>query len=328
MKIKHIIGADISKKSIDLFCHGLHEHLKIKNDVSGFKKMQLWLNDSELVKEDLVVVMEHTGYYSYHFEGFLHQNQVQFCKVSALAIKKSLGLVRGKTDKIDAQRIACYGYEKQDRLRMEMPVDAALQRLQILNSTRSLLVKQRSSLICAVKEYRVILSEKDPIIQGQIRLIGELTIQIKSLEKRMKELLNKPGPIAENFRLLNGIKGIGLIVATATLIKTNNFTRFKNRKKFSCYCGSAPFEYSSGTSIKKKTRISHLADKTMKTLLTQSAKTAIQHDKELKEYYQRRTQMGKSKASTINVVRNKLIHRMFAVIKRQTPFINQYQKTA
>ncbi|MFI5132002.1 MAG: transposase [Chitinophagales bacterium] len=113
-----------------------------------------------------------------------------------------------------------------------------------------------------------------------------------------------------------------------TLIKTKNFTRFTNGKKFSCYCGSAPFEHSSGTSIKKRTRISHLADKSMKTLLTQAAKTAIQHDKELKQYYQRRTDMGKSKRSTMNVVRNKLIHRMFAVIKRQTPYINQYLKSA
>jgi transposase len=328
MKINHIIGADISKKSIDLFCHGLHEHLKIKNDVTGFRKMQLWLMKLELPTKDLVIVMEHTGYYSYHFEGFLHQNQIHFCKVSALAIKKSLGLVRGKTDKIDAGRIARYGYEKQDRLRLEMPVDATLHRLQILNSTRSLLVKQRSSLICAVKEYRVILDQKDPIIKGQLKLIRELTTQIEALEKKMKELLLKPGSIAENFRLLISIKGIGLIVAVATLIKTNNFTKFKNRKKFSCFCGSAPFEYSSGTSIRKKTRISHLADKYMKTLLTQSAKTAIQHDKELKEYYQRRTQLGKSKTSTLNVVRNKLIHRMFAVIKRQTPFIPEYRKTA
>jgi len=66
----------------------------------------------------------------------------------------------------------------------------------------------------------------------------------------------------------------------------------------------------------------------MKTLLTQSAKSAIQYDKELKDYYQKRTAMGKSKKSTINVVRNKIIHRMFAVIKRQTPFIEQYLKTA
>jgi transposase len=328
MKLIHIIGADISKKSIDLFCHGLHEHFKITNDVSGFKKMQLWLKKLQLNVTGLVIVMEHAGYYSFHFENFLHQNEIRFCKVSALAIKRSIGLARGKTDKIDAQRIARYGYEKQDNLRTQLPVDADLQRLQILNSSRNLLVKQRSSLTCTLKEYQVILKQNDPIILMQLQLIRELTRQIKILEKQMKDLLSRPGAIAENFRLLTGIKGIGLIVAIATLVKTKNFTSFTNRKKFSCYCGSAPFEHSSGTSIRKKTRVSHLADKSMKTLLTQSAKTAIQHDKELREYYQRRTLMGKSKRSTINVVRNKLINRMFAVIKRQTPFIHQYQKTA
>ena len=62
----------------------------------------------------------------------------------------------------------------------------------------------------------------------------------------------------------------------------------------------------------------------MKTLLDLSAKTVIQYDKELREYYLKRTQNGKPKMSTINVVRNKILYRMFAVIKRQTPFIENY----
>ncbi len=143
-----------------------------------------------------------------------------------------------------------------------------------------------------------------------------------------KQIIESGESVKHNFALLNTVIGVGKVVATATIIKTKNFTSFKNGRKFSCYCGSAPFEHSSGKSIRKRTRISHLADKSMKTLLTQSAKTAILHDKELKQYYQRRTEMGKSKKSTINVVRNKIIHRMFAVIKRQTPFVKQYLKTA
>ena len=326
MKVICIIGADISKKTIDLFCYGLNVHLRITNDVNGFRKLQAWLR--KLGLRTPAIVMEHTGYYSYHFENFLHQNQIRFSKVSALAIKKSMGLVRGKNDKIDAQRIARFGYEKQDKLHLETLTEPQLQRLQILVSTRALLVKQRSSLMCAVKVHQIILSPTDIVIQGQRLLITELSSQIKHLEKQMKELFNQPGSIADNFRLLTSITGIGLIVAATVLIKTKNFTRFTNRKKFSCYCGSAPFEHSSGTSIKKKTRISHLADKTMKTLLTQAAKTAIQHDKELKLYYLRRTEIGKSKRSTMNVVRNKIIHRMFAVIKRQTPYINEQLKRA
>lgn len=328
MKVICIIGADISKKTIDLFCYGLNVHSRITNDVNGFKKLQVWLRRLGLRTNNLVIVMEHTGYYSYHFENFLHQNQIRFSKVSALAIKKSMGLVRGKNDKIDAQRIARFGYEKQDKLHPEILTEPQLQRLQILVTNRALLVKQRSSLMCAIKEHQIILQPSDTIIQGQRRLIKELSDQIKHLEKQMKELLNKPGSIADNFRLITSITGIGLTIGATVLIKTRNFTRFTNRKKFSCYCGSAPFEHSSGTSIKKKTRISHLADKTMKTLLTQAAKTAIQHDKELKSYYLRRTEIGKSKRSTMNVVRNKIIHRMFAVIKRQTPYINEQLKRA
>jgi transposase len=134
--------------------------------------------------------------------------------------------------------------------------------------------------------------------------------------------------IKNNYYLLQSIKGVGKTLAMTTIIKTANFTKFSNARKFACFCGTAPFENTSGTSIRGKTRVSHLADKRMKTLLDLGAKTAIQYDKELREYYLKRTTNGKSKMSTINVVRNKLLYRMFAVIKRQTPFTENYLQIA
>jgi transposase len=328
-KLAQIIGADLSKGSIDLFYHGFQNHIKIKNNTAGFKELLHWAMMQKINIRTVVLVMECTGLYSFHFENFLHSHQIKFAKVNALAIKRSLGLTRGKNDKIDAGRIARYGFEKLDTLSLQKPQDPNLQRLQMLHTTRERLVKHRASLICAVKEYRIVLKETDPIIRFQLKLIKDFTQQIKALDQAIqKQIIESGEPVKRNFELLTSVKGVGKVVATATIIKTKNFTSFKNGRKFSCYCGSAPFEHSSGKSIRKKTRISHLADKSMKTLLTQSAKTAIQHDKELKEYYQRRIEMGKSKKSTINIVRNKIIHRMFAVIKRQTPFIETYLKTA
>jgi|SRR6185436_15108919 len=327
MKLPHVIGADLSKASIDLFCHGFQSHLKIKNDMLGFKEMLQWLIQQKITLGNVLIVMEHTGLYSYHFESFLFEQRISFSKVPALAIKRSLGMIRGKNDRIDAQRIARYGCEKMDTLKLESPANADLARLQILHSTRERLVKQRSSLMCAVKEYRIILPKEDPVIADQLALIDTFTRQIKKIEQQIN-LMIKQQSLDNTYQLLTSVKGVGPVVAVATIIKTKNFTAFKNARKFSCYTGSAPFEHSSGTSIKKKNRISHLADKPMKTLLTQAAKTAIQHDKELKAFYERRLTMGKSKKSTINVVRNKIIYRMFAVIKRQTPFIIQYSKTA
>jgi transposase len=328
MKLQHIIGADLSKESIDLFFHQFQTHLKIENTVSGFRQMLKWLRDQKISCSNVMIVMEHTGLYSYHMEAFLHKHQISFTKVSALAIKRSLGLVRGKNDKIDARRIARYGFEKKDVLVVASKPDKAIERLRMLHSTRNRLVRHRASLICAIKEYKIILKQSDPLIRSQLSLVKNFTGQIKKIEAEISELMTKGQLVNQNFQLLKTIKGVGKVVATAAIIKTRNFTQFSSARKFACYCGTAPFEHSSGKSIRRKTRISHLADKEMKTLLDQSAKSAIQYDKELKSFYQRRIAAGKSKKSTINIVRNKILYRMFAVIKRQTPFIENYSQTA
>jgi transposase len=328
MKLQHIIGADLSKESIDLACHQLQTHLKITNSTSGFRQMLKWLKQQRVNYSDIMIVMEHTGLYSYHLEKFLHQHQISFTKVSALAIKRSLGLIRGKNDKVDAQRIARYGFEKKDVLVTADKPNEMIKRLQMLHSTRDHLVKHRASLKCAVKEYQNVIKQSDLIIQSQLALIKNFTQQIKKIEAEIAGLIKKDQVLNQNFQLLITIKSVGKVIATSTIIKTGNFTKFTSARKFACYCGTAPFEHSSGKSIRHKTRISHLADKEMKTLLDQSAKSAIQYDKELREYYLRRITDGKSKMSTINIVRNKILYRMFAVIKRQTPFSENYLQIA
>lgn len=165
-------------------------------------------------------------------------------------------------------------------------------------------------------------------MQSQTKLIRSFEKEIEKLETEMDAFIQNDSSIRQNQALLQSIKGVGKVLSIAMIIKTKNFTRFSNARKFACFCGTAPFEHTSGTSIKGKTKVSHLADKRMKTLLDLSAKSTIQYDKELREYYLRRTENGKSKMSTINIVRNKILYRMFAVIKRQTPFVENYLQVA
>ena len=328
-KVQHVIGADLSKRTIDLFFHLFNDYIRIDNSPSGFKELLKWIYEHQINSSELMIVMEHTGLYSFCFENFLRQHQISFTKINALAIKRSIGLARGKSDKIDARRIAEYGYEKRSKLVAEIPASNELKRLALLYATRERLVKQKTALLNAVKEYRNIgLTPKDSIMQSQMKIIRTLKKEIAKMEVEMKAIIDHDPSLQQNYQLLQSIKGVGKVLASATIIKTKNFTRFNNARKFACFCGTAPFENTSGTSIKGKTKVSHLADKHMKTLLDLSAKTAIQHDKELREYYLRRIANGKSKMSTINIVRNKILYRIFAVIKRQTPFSENYLQAA
>jgi transposase len=316
------VGADLSKKTIDFFIHQLKAYLKVDNSTGGFKELIRWLNEHSIDPSEVLIVMEHTGLYSYQLEQFLHKNGISFTKVSALAIKRSLGLVRGKSDKIDARRIARYAFEKQDWLKADPPVSENLTMLQRLHATRERLVKTRASYLTAVNEEREAykLSQTDIVIAAQLKVIKSLDQQIQKLEDEIQTIVQIDKDVNKNYSLLQSLKGVGPVVALATIIKTGNFTRFTNPRKFACFSGTAPFEHTSGSSIRGKTKISSLGDKKMKTLLDLAAKSAIQHDQELHEYYMKRLTIGKSKKSTRNIVRNKIIYRMFAVIKRQTPY--------
>ena len=74
-------------------------------------------------------------------------------------------------------------------------------------------------------------------------------------------------------------------------------------------------------SIKVKTRVYPTGAKLLKADLSQAANSAIVWDKEMKEYYERKRKEGKAYGVVLNAVKFKLVGRMFAVVKRGTPFV-------
>lgn len=316
-----IIGTDVSKLTLD---HGLHTamaHCKTSNDLKGFKAWLQWAVKFGS-KEELWVIMEHTGYYSYQFELFLHGHQIRYTKVAALEIKRSVGLVRGKSDKIDALAISRYGWMLRDHLQPQQVSTAVMTELKDLINLRDKLVRDRSGYKARMKEQNATRKYAKCHIQNKIqtRKIKELTTDIKEVEAAIKELVKQDEVLQNNYMLLVSIKGVGFVTAVYMLAYTENFSKFINSRKFSCYAGLAPFEHSSGSSIRGRSRVSHYANKKAKQLLNLAASSAIQHNKELKQYYQRRVAEGKSKMGALNIIRNKLVDRMFAVVKRQTAY--------
>jgi transposase len=315
------LGTDVSKLTLDHGNHTAMVHQKSTNNSEGFKSWLKWAVQFG-PKEQLWVVMEHTGYYSYRFELFLHQQQIRYSKIAALEIKRSVGLVRGKSDKVDALLISRYGWMNRDRLEPQHLSATVITELKDLVNLRDKLVRDRSGYKARMKEQAATRKYAKSHLQTRIqaRMIKELTKDIKEVEAAIKGLIKEDAALLNNYRLLVSIKSVGFVTAIYMLASTENFRKFLNSRKFACYAGLAPFEHSSGSSLRGKSRVSHYANKKAKCLLNLAASVAIQHNPEMKTYYTRRVKEGKSKMGTLNIIRNKLIDRMFAVVKRGTPY--------
>jgi len=320
---KEVLGIDISKLTIDVYLHVNQSHELFNNNPAGFRKLISWLKKGKINIKDLLVCFEHTGMYSFELANFLTIKNIDYVMESAIQIKRSMGIVRGKNDKIDAQRIADYAYRRRDKLEFSVLPSKMIFKIQKLLSLRETMVKHRSSYKVTIQENSRILvkSEYKCFFEAQNKLVKSLTTQICKVEKEIKLIIASDLKLKNIYNLITSISGVGFIVAAYFISTTSCFTKFKNGRKYACYCGTAPFEYSSGTSIHFKTRVNPMANKKMKSLLNMSARSAITCDPELKEYYHRRVEQGKNKMSTLNIIRNKIIHRVFAVVNRGTPYV-------
>lgn len=325
MEIKEVIGIDASKLTLDCCCHTQGVQDIFENTREGICSMVEWsFRTSGISKENMLFVLEHTGLYTNHLIKYLDNNNYKFQVVSGLEIKRSLGITRGKNDKADAKRIALYGYRIREEVAPCHIPSESLSRAKRLMSMRRKLVTQRAGHITTLGEQKRILDklDYDLLFEVQKQLIEVLNIQIIKLEKELKHIIMQDTELKQMYQLLISIKGIGPVTAQFLIVYTGGFKAFATWRKFASYCGIAPFPNSSGTSVRGRTKLNHLANKQGKTLLNLCATSAIQSNTEMRIYYESRVKQGKNKMSTLNIIRNKLLARAFAVVRRGTPYVN------
>lgn len=327
MNVNWFVGVDISKSTLDFaFCRKNKEilgnsHFVTENSKKGITEALRWLNSHKVKKQDMWVCMEHTGEYTFELWKYLESKQISCTVVNAVNIKRSLNveLSRGKTDKIDAYRIAWFCAKNIDELELsKMPSDTFLQ-LKMLCAERRSYIRQRASMLSKRTTYHVAnYSEVEVRLQT---LIKALSASIKAIEKQIMVLVYSDEDIAKNYNYLTSIPGISFVNALNTIIYTLNFRAFKNARQYACYAGIAPFSYSSGTSTRGKTRVSKLGNRQIKADLTQAAKCAVIWDPELRNYYERKSTEGKDYGKIMNAIKFKLIERMFAVVLNKRLYV-------
>lgn len=331
MKTNEIIGIDVSKLLIDVCIYSGQIVQQFDNHKSGFKLMLKWIvKNSSFSNQETMFVFEHTGMYSHLLSVFLTEQKLSFFIASGLEIKRSVGIARGKDDQIDAKRIAQYGYRLKEELKPCNLPDSSIIQLKSLLSLRAKLNKQRAGFKATLKEQKKIYKVKDYkiIFEVQQRMISELTKQINKINAAMQAIIDENLKLKQTYKLITSVKGVGMQTAIMMIVFTDNFSKFENWRKFASYCGVAPFPYQSGTSVKGRTKVSHLANKKLKAIINMCAISAIQHNPEMRLYFEKRILEGKNKMSTVNIIRNKLIARVFAVVKRGTPYVDTLKYAA
>jgi len=321
------IGIDVSKLTLDLIGINtsgkvIFDHQKVENSSGRISKLI-----KSIVKkfkgQNILFSFEDTGLYGMPLEMELSSLKLSYCKIPALEIHLSKGISRAKTDKADCLIISQYELSNQYKLKPSKLPEMFILRLKALHTQREKLLKSirvfKSNAEIDKTMPKEIVNE---IKKTNVSVLKNLEKNLKKIDTQMKELIQSNDQLQTQFNLLNTVPGIGPQTAIYLLIVTKGFTSFADARKLACFAGVAPFPYQSGTTIKGRNKVSHLADKKLKSLISIAALTAKKYDHELNEYFERKVAEGKNKMLVMNNIRNKLLARAFSVVKRQQPYVN------
>lgn len=325
-KFKHFLGIDVSKEYFDavVILDGNKEksvHNQFTNDSKGIKSLCQWLKKQGATAENTLVCLEHTGMYGKlivrHLIGFNFSVWVEM----SLKIIRSIGLQRGKNDKVDAERIAFYAMKNAEEAVIYKAPSRTVDKIRNLMTLRDKLIVTKASLLRNSKELKSFDLEVAKLSEKfQKQTIKGITLDLKKIESQLDAFIKEDENLNKIYSQATSVPGIGKVTALFLICFTNEFTMYSAPRQLACYAGVVPFEYTSGKSVRAKPKVHHMANKKLKKQLHMCALSAVAHDPEMKQYFTRKVEEGKSKMLVINNVRNKLIHRVCACIKGNRKF--------
>lgn len=322
------IGVDISKKWIDvaLLIDGKKDnlpHRRFDQTQTGYQAFLKWIKTYAKVSK-MLVCMEHTGIYTLSFCYFLEAQKIAFTLEDPKQINRNSGIRRGKNDQADSKAIAEYAYRFEDKLNQSRQLpNPLLIKVQTLLSLRARLVKYKLGLSITSNELKtcVPLDLVENTVDFSEQITTRMSQQIKTIMKQIKQLIFSDKELKAQYDLLHSIIGIGEVIIPYLLVYTNGFSAFKSPRRFASYIGIVPFKDKSGTSLDLPAKVSSISNRRLKVLMSTATIVAIQHDPQIKAYYNRSLERGKKEGWIYNAIKNKMVHRIFAVMRRGTPYV-------
>ena len=318
-KYSELVGIDISKETFDVFSDKTG-HGKYQNNKAGFETFLKSLDS------DCCCVMEATGSYHQLLARFLYDQGVAVSVMNPIVIKRYVQMKRqhSKTDKSDARLIAAYA--KDQEVRLWQPDPAHITECRMLQTTVEVYFKQSTALKNQLHSLRSQGINEGLLVESLVHQIGELKNQIKKLEVEIERLIREhEGELITN---LTTIPGIGKKTAMLLITCTNGFKYFENHRQLSAYFGIAPREWSSGSSIRGKSRITKVGTPRVRNHLFLCSFTACENNPQCKALYDRLVAKGKSKKLALIAVANKLIKQVYGIAQSGLQYDPEYRRVS
>lgn len=339
---KHItfVGIDISKKHFDVATyaqkeHGKKFHKRYSMEERSMKECLKDLRKNGLDLNKTLFCSECTGDYGRKLNAFFQKKKIDYWEESPVKIKKSFRILRGKSDQIDAYRIASYAYRYQEEFKPKQPKSLPFRIVVQLLALRMLLVKTTKMLKVFGKEKQACLDRKElGKVPQYVQKLHEMLVSIlKEVDADLAEWASKDGGLKRKLDCALSVPNIGLITGISLIVRIDSAgTGRLQAKQLACYAGVAPFEYSSGSSVRGRTQVSTFGDKGLKRKLHMCAMSSVRKMKQppsfIRSYYERKVEEGKNKMSVLNAVRYKLLSRVVACVRDDRLYTEDYERRA
>jgi len=316
-KQMRVLGVDVSQKELVVRFQNESQEFRegtFANESKGFKKLKKWLKPVKMT--DIRVCMEATNVYWEEIAEYLHQEGVHVCVVNPMRIKgfAQSQLKRNKTDKVDARVIAKFCEVNPD-LALWTPPSPQQKKLRALVRHREALVKtrpQQSNRLKTVRQAEVVAS-----LHAVIDILNE---QIEQTSDQIKQLIDQDPDLKQDCKLLRSIKGIGQKTAELILAEMYDLADYKSARAAAADAGLTPAHHESGSSVRRKPRLSKVGKASVRGGLFFPALSAIRYNPIVRDLADRLERRGKHRMVIIGAAMRKLLHLAFGVLKNRTPF--------
>jgi transposase len=311
-----VLGIDLAKLTFDatlLTESGEQHYQSFPNTDAGFSQLQTWLAQYGVTQ--LHACMEATNVYYEALASWLYAQGHTVSVVNPARIKgyAQAPMQRNKTDKLDSAVIAFFC--RAHHPKAWQPLSDAQRHLRAL-------VRHRDDLLqTQLQQQNRLRDTTDTLVRASLEAVVEVVVkQLEAVERAIKEHLAADSELCTNLQLLTSIVGIGMITAAKLLAEFGDIEQYESAKAAAADVGVTPSHFESGTSVRRRARMSKVGKVGLRAALYWPAITAMRRCPGCRAYAERLAGRGKAKKVVIGAVMRKLVHIIYGVLKHRTPY--------